>query len=72
MKRFLIPLLAVLALPTTVEANWFGYGSSFEAMTACRSWEYKNKKRFRRCVRDGETNQVIGIEDTKVKKRFKY
>jgi len=23
-KRFLIPLLAAIALPTAVEANWFG------------------------------------------------
>ena len=74
MKIFLITLLAVLALPSTVEANWFGYGSSFEAMRACQSWNYKNKNKkiFRRCVRDEETNQVVGIQNSKVKKRFKY
>ena len=39
MKRFLIPLLAVLALPTAVEANWFGkYGSYREAKEACNEW----------------------------------
>ena len=32
MKRLLLPLLAALALPTAVEANWFGrYGSFTEA-----------------------------------------
>ena len=72
MKRFLIPLLAVLALPTTVEANWFGYSSSREAYSACRDWEIKNKKQFRMCRRDPETKQVLGYIDFKVKKRFKY
>ena len=43
MKRFLIPLLTVLVLPTTVEANWFGYGSSQEASRACTAWKYKKK-----------------------------
>ena len=42
MKRFLIPLLAALALPTAVEANWFGkYGSYYEAMEACKNWQNK-------------------------------
>ena len=32
MKRLLIPLLATLALPKAVNANWFGkYGSKMEA-----------------------------------------
>ena len=70
MKRFLIPLLTVLVLPTTVEANWFGYGSSQEASRACTSWKYKKKGRW--CQRDKETNQVIGLFKFKVKKRFKY
>ena len=72
MKRFLIPLLAALVLPTAVEANWFGYGSSREAYSACRGWISKNKKQFRRCKRDEETRQVLGYIDFTVKKRFKY
>ena len=43
MKRFLITLIAALALPTAVEANWsnwFGrYGSFDEADKACEKWE---------------------------------
>ena len=71
MKRFLIPLLTALALPTTVEANWFGkYGSSQEASRACTDWKYKKKRRW--CQRDKETNQVLGLFDFTVKKRFKY
>ena len=43
MKRLLLPLIAALALPTAVEANWFGkYGSYREAQEACFEW--KNKK----------------------------
>ena len=39
MRRFLIPLLAALALPTAVEANWFGkYKSKVEALEACNKW----------------------------------
>ena len=39
MKRLLLPLLAVIALPTTVEANWFGkYKSKIEAKDACNKW----------------------------------
>ena len=72
MKRFLIPLLAALALPTTVEANWFGkYGSSQEASRACTKWIYKGRGRFCQIVE--ETNQVLGYSSLlKVKKRFKY
>ena len=43
MKRLLLPLIAALALPTAVEANWFGYGSSQEASRACTAWKYKKK-----------------------------
>ena len=40
MKRFLLPLLAALALPTAVNANWFGkYNSKAEAWEACNKWE---------------------------------
>ena len=54
MKRLLLPLLAALALPTAVEANWLllgRYGSFYEAKEACEEWvlkggtyqvEYKN------------------------------
>jgi len=40
-KRFLIPLLTAIALPTTVEANWFGYGSCREAYTATLISRYR-------------------------------
>ena len=40
MKRLLLPLLAALALPTAVEANWFGkYNSKAEAWEACNKWK---------------------------------
>ena len=71
MKRLLLPLLAVLVLPTTVEANWFRYGSRYEAWNACQRWQ-ANKKSLS-CRYDKETNQVLGLRDFfKVKKRFKY
>ena len=44
MKKFLLllPLLSAFALPTSVEANWFGkYGSEFEALQACMKWSEK-------------------------------
>ena len=44
MKRLLLPLLAAIALPTAVEANWFGkYGSYMEADNACENWRTKGK-----------------------------
>ena len=42
MKKFLLllPLLSAFALPTSVEANWFGkYNSRFDAKEACNKWE---------------------------------
>ena len=40
MKRLLLPLLAALALPTAVNANWFGkYGSKMEALNSCGNWK---------------------------------
>ena len=40
MKRLLLPLLAAIALPTAVEANWFGkYNSKAEAWEACNKWK---------------------------------
>ncbi len=42
MKCLLIPLLAALALPTAVNANWFGkYNSRIEALKACENWASK-------------------------------
>ena len=44
MKKFLLllPLLSAFALPTAVNANWFGkYGSEFEALQACMKWSEK-------------------------------
>ena len=44
MKRLLLPLLAALALPTAVNANWFGkYNSRTEALEACEKWKYAQK-----------------------------
>ena len=44
MKRLLLPLLAALALPTAVNANWFGkYNSRTEALEACEKWKYGQK-----------------------------
>ncbi len=54
MKSLLLPLLAALALPNAVEANWFGkYGSYMEADNACSNWQkkgatYKFKKGIER------------------------
>ena len=71
MKLLLIAVLTVLALPTILEHNWFGkYGSSQEADRACTSWIYKGRGRFCQIVE--ETNQVLGYDNFKVKKRFKY
>jgi len=40
MKRLLIPLLAALPLPITINVNWFGrYGSYNEANKACKECE---------------------------------
>ncbi len=78
MKRLLLPLLAALALPTAVNANWsnwFGrYGSFTEAEMACNKWiiggiSYKVKspwgtysKKARFCKYDKETRQFLGWE----------
>ena len=77
MKRFLLPLLAALALPTAVEANWFGrYASLTEAKMACKKWEenrfwikYQDKyfdkvNSFpsRGCDHDIPTRQILGWE----------
>ena len=80
MKRFLIPLLAALVLPTAVEANWFGkYRSEREAMDACVEWRRKGGKiedywDYKRvCYAEYSTNQILGIdENEKVKKRYKF
>ena len=86
MKRFLIPLLAAIALPTSVEANWFGkYGSEYEAREACFGWQrggfkfqYENKFRgkfddySRSCYREDETKQYLGFEKQNVKRGKTY
>ena len=73
-KRFLIPLLIALSLPTSVNANIFGkYGSSYEANIACQNWLWKNKTKIFRCKKDPDTKQILGLNEAfKVKKRFKY
>ena len=44
MSKLFIPLLAALALPTAVEANWFGkYNSRAEAIAACEKWRQKGE-----------------------------
>ena len=45
MKRLLLPLLAALALPNAIEANWFGkYNSRYDANKACEKWKEKGDK----------------------------
>ena len=54
MKRILIPLLAALALPNAVEANWFDsrknlfgkYRSKSDAFVACIEWKVKDQKNY--------------------------
>ena len=65
MKLLLIPILAALALPTAVEANWFGkYNSRFDAKEACNKWKEKGDKYSER-YRDGfdikhdENGQIV-------------
>ena len=86
MKRLLLPLLAALALPNAVEANWFGkYGSRSEARSACFNWEssgfrfeYKMKKygirsdRSKTCYYEEETKQYLGFEKQNVKRGKVY
>ena len=88
MKRFLIPFLAALALPTAVEANWlnwFGrYGSFTEAKKACDKWSnngttYKTRspwgtfsRKSRFCQYDKETRQLLGWEYQNVEENKIY
>ena len=87
MKRLLLLVLAALALPTAVEANWFGkYGSYREAKEACNEWSIKGGEAFhqstptrfqeynletdiRTCVKEEETNQLLGLEKINIKSR---
>tara|TARA_A100001035_G_scaffold87051_1_gene67571 strand:+ start:81 stop:416 length:336 start_codon:yes stop_codon:yes gene_type:complete len=44
MKSIFIPLIAIFAIPTAVEACIFGNcGSEFEARQACQKWASKGK-----------------------------
>ena len=84
MKRFLIPLLAALVLPTAIEAGQ--YRSRFEASQACKNWaieggKYKridinsNRESFgkrRYCWEEAQTSQFIGSEVKKFKKNKTY
>ncbi len=83
MKRLLLPLLAALALPTAVNANWsnwFGkYQSEREAVEACKKWQLdggvKDKSyRFKRsCYTEYSTRQILGLDENKeIKKYFKF
>ena len=65
MKRLLIPILVALALPTAVEANWFGkYSSRYQAMDGCNKWKEKGDK-YNERYRDGfdikhdENGQIV-------------
>ena len=88
MKRFLIPLLAALALPTSVEANWSNwferYDSFTEAKRACDKWandgiNYKTRSSWgtfpresRFCQLDKETRQFLGWEYQNVEENKIY
>ena len=88
MKHSLLPLLAVLAFPTAVEANWlnwFGrYGSFTEAKMACDKWanagiNYKTRspwgtfpRKSRFCKYDKETKQLLGWEYQNVEENKIY
>ena len=82
MKRLLLPLLAALALPTAVEANWsrfFKYQSEKEAVEACKKWQLdggvKDKSyRFKRsCLTEYSTRQILGLDRNKeIEKRFRF
>ena len=88
MKRLLIPLLASIALPTAIEANWsnlFGrYGSFTEAKRACDKWvnngiKYKTRspwgtfhRKSRFCQYDNETSQILGWEYQNVEENKIY
>ena len=55
MSKLLIPLLAALALPSAVEANWFGkYGSYREAKEACNAWKISGGLASVGPIRDGD------------------
>ena len=78
MKRLLLPLLAALALPTAVNANWFGkYNSQVEAKEACDKWkangikftyqaDWGDEKFYKRnnrfCKHEDSTRQYLGYE----------
>ena len=85
MKKFilLLPLLSAFALPTSVEANWFGkYNSRYEANEACKKWVSKGFKyqyefysqiyngNSRRCRLEADTNQILGFERKGVNRKF--
>ena len=88
MKLLFLLVLAALALPTAVEANWlnwFGrYGSFTEAKRACDKWtnngiNYKTRspwgtfsKKSRFCQYDKETKQFLGWEYKNVEENKIY
>ena len=88
MKRFLIPFIAALALPSAVDANlsnWFGrYGSFTEAKRACDKWandgiNYKTRsswgtfpRKSRFCQYDKRTMQILGWEYKNVEENKIY
>ena len=85
LKRLLLPILTALALPTAVEANWFGrYGSFTEAKRACDKWandgiNYKTRspwgtfsRKSRFCQYDKETMQFLGWEYKNVEENKIY
>jgi len=83
-KRFLIPLLTVLSLSSTVEAGEFN--SQWEARKACDAWQakggnyiedipnskYVHEMSIRSCKHEISTRQFIGFNHGNYKRNKKY
>ncbi len=68
MKRLLLPLLAALALPTAVNANWFGkYASQVEAEEACNKWVDKG---FKYSYEGYSLKDILGINQRNKPKKL--
>ena len=78
MKRLLIPILAALALPTAVEANWFGkYSSRYQAMDGCNKWKEKGDKYSERYtdgydIKRDEDGQIISARPKDAWRQINY
>ena len=77
MKGLVLPLIAVLALPTAANANWFGkYNSKAQALEACQKWKNGQKiyysdyaiktKRYSKLLREVEkANNYVSMKQAK-------